>query len=244
MPCSKRLHFEASVVATAVLFAAAGLTVAGLLGLVAAAIPPFGLHLVLFGGAMVVDVMFGLWLCVLCQICQIHWYVEEWFFQLAMWQKILSFSKILFLTSLTLYKGINKCMGRLYFCDFLFPKIDLSWSTFFVYHILQNQISKGRSSLGWHQSSVSKIWTKVKVIRCYEQWNWYHLYWFFSQKGFADGTPITKGVRCVVNNESLLHTTHIILIINLVMANKHPKLQSTKRLVVGLSGEKMEIQKR
>ena len=37
--CSKRLHFEAPPVATAVLFAAAGLTVAGLLGLVAAAIP-------------------------------------------------------------------------------------------------------------------------------------------------------------------------------------------------------------
>ncbi len=74
---SKKLHFEASAVATAVLFAAAGLTVAGLLDLVAVAILPFGLHLVLFGGAMVVDVMFGLWLCVLCQICQIHCYVEE-----------------------------------------------------------------------------------------------------------------------------------------------------------------------
>jgi hypothetical protein len=40
MPCSKQLHFAAPLVATAVLFAAAGLTVAGLLGLVAAAIPP------------------------------------------------------------------------------------------------------------------------------------------------------------------------------------------------------------
>jgi hypothetical protein len=69
--------FEAPLVATAVSFAAAGLTVAGLLGLVAAAIPPIGLHLALFGGAMVVDVMFGLWLCVLCQICQIHYYVEK-----------------------------------------------------------------------------------------------------------------------------------------------------------------------
>ncbi len=48
-----------------------------LLGLVAAAIPPFGLRLVLFGGAMVVDVMFGLWLCVLYQICQIYCYMEE-----------------------------------------------------------------------------------------------------------------------------------------------------------------------
>jgi hypothetical protein len=72
VPCSKRLRFEVLPVATAVLFVAAGLTVAGLLGLVAAAIPPFGLHLVLFVGAMVVDVMFGLWLCVLCQICHIH----------------------------------------------------------------------------------------------------------------------------------------------------------------------------
>jgi hypothetical protein len=73
----KALHFEAPAVATAVLFAAAGLTVARLLGLVAAAIPPFVLRLVLFGGAMVVDVMFGLWLCVLCQICQILCYTEE-----------------------------------------------------------------------------------------------------------------------------------------------------------------------
>ncbi len=30
---------------------------------------------------------------------------------------------------------------------------------------------------------------------------------------------------------------HIILIINLVMANTHPKSQSTKRLVVGSSGK-------
>jgi hypothetical protein len=77
VPCLKRLHFKVPPVATAVLFAAAGLTVTGLSGLVAAAIPPFSLHLVLFVGAMVVDVMFGLWLCVLCQICQIHCYVEE-----------------------------------------------------------------------------------------------------------------------------------------------------------------------
>ncbi len=69
--------FAVPLVATAVLFAATGITVAGLSGLVAAAIPPFGLHLVLIGGAMVVDVMFSLWLCVLCQICQIHSYVEE-----------------------------------------------------------------------------------------------------------------------------------------------------------------------
>ncbi len=73
MLCSKQLRFEVPPA----LFAAAGLTVAGLLGLVAAAIPPFGLHLVLFVGATVVDVMLGLWLCVLCQICQIHCYVEE-----------------------------------------------------------------------------------------------------------------------------------------------------------------------
>ncbi len=77
VPCSKWLHFEAPLVAIAVLFAAAGSTLAGLLGLVAAAIPPLDLHLVLFISAMVVDVMFGLWLCVLCQICQIHCYVEE-----------------------------------------------------------------------------------------------------------------------------------------------------------------------
>jgi hypothetical protein len=77
VPCSKWLHFSVLPVATAVLFAAAGLTVAGLLGLVVAAIPPFGLCLVLYGGAVVVDVMFGLWLCVLCRICQIHCYVEE-----------------------------------------------------------------------------------------------------------------------------------------------------------------------
>jgi hypothetical protein len=73
---------------------------------------------------------------------------------------------------------------------------------FFVYHILQNQIFKGRSSLGWHRSSVSKIWAKGKVIRCYEQWNQYHLFRIFPQKGFVDGKPITEGVRCVVNNLS------------------------------------------
>jgi hypothetical protein len=66
----------------------------------------------------------------------------------------------------------------------------------------------------------------------------------FPQKCFVDGTPITKRVRCVVNNESLLHTVHIIFIINLVMANTHPKSQSTKRLVVGLSGENMVSLKR
>jgi hypothetical protein len=60
----------------------------------------------------------------------------------------------------------------------------------------------------------------------------------FPQKGFVDGTPITKGVRCVVNNESLLHTMHILLIIDLVMANTHPKSRLTKRSVVGLSGKK------
>jgi hypothetical protein len=75
--CSKRLRFAAPPVAIAVLFAAAGLTVAGLSGLVVAVIPPFGLHLVLIRGAMVVDVMFSLWLCVLCQICWIHCNVEE-----------------------------------------------------------------------------------------------------------------------------------------------------------------------
>jgi hypothetical protein len=58
--CSKQLHFSVPPVATAVLFAVAGLTVAGLSGLVAAAIPPSGLCFILIGGAMVVDVMFGL----------------------------------------------------------------------------------------------------------------------------------------------------------------------------------------
>jgi hypothetical protein len=77
VPCSIRLRFEVPVIATAVSFATAGLIVAGLSGLVVVAIPPSGLRLVLFGGAMVVDVMFGLWLCVLCQIFQIHCYVEE-----------------------------------------------------------------------------------------------------------------------------------------------------------------------
>jgi hypothetical protein len=72
VPCYKRLRFEVLGVATAVSFAAAGLTVAGLLGLVAAAMLPFGLRLVSFGGAMVVDVMFCLLLCVLCQISQVH----------------------------------------------------------------------------------------------------------------------------------------------------------------------------
>ncbi len=91
---------------------------------------------------------------------------------------------------------------------------------------------------------MAKIWTKVKVIRCYEQWTWYHLFQIFPQKGFVDGTPITEGIRCVVNNESLLHIKHIILITNLVMANTHPKSQSTKRSMVGLSGKIMVNLKR
>jgi hypothetical protein len=53
-----------------------------------------------------------------------------------------------------------------------------------------------------------------------------------------------RRVRCVVNNELLLHIMHIILIINLVMANTHPKSQLTKKLVVGLSGKKMISPKR
>jgi hypothetical protein len=77
VPCPKRLCFAALPVATAVSFAAAELTITGLSDFLAAAIPPFGLRFVLIGGTMVLDVMFGLWLCVLCQICQIHCYVEE-----------------------------------------------------------------------------------------------------------------------------------------------------------------------
>jgi hypothetical protein len=61
---------------------------------------------------------------------------------------------------------------------------------------------------------------------------------FFPQKGFVDGTPITEGVRGVVNNQSILHMVHIILLINLVMAITHPKSPSIKRLVNGLSGKK------
>jgi hypothetical protein len=77
VPCPKRLHFAALLGATAVSFAAARLTFVGISGLLADAIPPFGLHFVLIGGAMVVDVMFGLWFCVLCQICQIHCCMNE-----------------------------------------------------------------------------------------------------------------------------------------------------------------------
>jgi hypothetical protein len=66
----------------------------------------------------------------------------------------------------------------------------------------------------------------------------------FPQKGFVDGKPIKEGERCVVNNESLLHTAHILLIINLDMANTHPKSRSTKRPVVGLSQKKMVSPKR
>jgi hypothetical protein len=46
--------------------------------------------------------------------------------QLVIWQMMLPFGKLLFLASLMLYKEINKHMSRLYFCDCLFPKIDLS----------------------------------------------------------------------------------------------------------------------
>ncbi len=66
---------------------------------------------------------------------------------------------------------------------------------------------------------------------------------FLPQKGFVDGPPITKGVRCVVNNQSLLDTTHIILIIDRVMANTHPKSPSKKRSVVGLSGKKWLVRR-
>jgi hypothetical protein len=67
VPCSKRLHFKAPPVATAVMFAAAGLTVTGLSGFVAAVIPPFSLHLALFVGAMVV---------MLCLVCGCVCYVR------------------------------------------------------------------------------------------------------------------------------------------------------------------------
>ncbi len=61
---------------------------------------------------------------------------------------------------------------------------------------------------------------------------------FLPQRGFVNGTPITKGVRCVVNNQSLLDTMHIILIIYLVIANTHLKSTPKKRSVVGLPGER------
>jgi hypothetical protein len=61
---------------------------------------------------------------------------------------------------------------------------------------------------------------------------------FLPQKGFVDETPITEEVRCVVNKQSLLDMMHIILIIDLVMANTHPNHPQKKRFVVGLSGEK------
>ncbi len=35
------------------------------------------------------------------------------------------------------------------------------------------------------------------MIRCYVQWNWYHLFRIFHQKGFVGGTPIIKGVICI-----------------------------------------------
>jgi hypothetical protein len=69
LPCPKRLRFSALLAATAVLFAAAGLTIAELLVLLAAAIPPLRFAFALIRGAMVFDVMFVLWLSVLCQIC-------------------------------------------------------------------------------------------------------------------------------------------------------------------------------
>ncbi len=64
--CPKWLHFAVLLVATAVMFAAAGLTIAGLSGRLAAAIPPFGLRFILIRGAMFFDVLFGLWLSVPC----------------------------------------------------------------------------------------------------------------------------------------------------------------------------------
>ncbi len=46
--------------------------------------------------------------------------------------------QLLFFASFMLYKGIKKCIGRLYFYDCLFPKIDLSQSTYFMYHTWQS----------------------------------------------------------------------------------------------------------
>ncbi len=61
---------------------------------------------------------------------------------------------------------------------------------------------------------------------------------FWPEKGFVDGTPITKGARCVVNYQSLLDMMYIILMINHAIANTHSKSPSKKRSVVGLSGKK------
>jgi hypothetical protein len=52
-PCPRCLRFAALFVAIAVLISAAGLTIAGRLGLLASAIPPFALRFFLIRGAMV-----------------------------------------------------------------------------------------------------------------------------------------------------------------------------------------------
>ncbi len=99
-----------------VFFAAAGLTIAGLSGLLVAGIGilPFGLHFVCIGDAMVIDVMFGLWLCVLCQICQIfaNWRCGKRCCHLANF----CFLQVLCCTK----ESINVWVEH--FCDCLFPK--------------------------------------------------------------------------------------------------------------------------
>ncbi len=122
VPCPIRLHFCGTASSNSSVVSCSRVDYRRVIGFVSGCDTPLQLRFLPIGGVMVVDVMFGLWLCVLCQICQIHCFVEEWFCQLAMWQKILPFGKLLFLASFMLYKGINKCMGRLHLLWLPFSK--------------------------------------------------------------------------------------------------------------------------
>ncbi len=138
MLCSQWLCFAASSV-TAVSFSAAGLTVSGLSGLVAAAMPPFGLRLVLIKGAIVVYVIF-ICACV-CFIrfvgftvtCRNDTPTGNVAKDVAIWQ-----------TSVSCKSYVVQKNQEMY----VIPKIDLSQSTYYMYHIWWDQIFKGRSNLG------------------------------------------------------------------------------------------------
>ncbi len=99
--CPKRLHFVLPV-ATAVLFAAAGLTIAGLSGLLAAAIPLFGF--MFFSHWRCHGFWCYFWFVVVCAISDLSDSLLPggMILPTGNWQKMLPFGKLLFLASFML----------------------------------------------------------------------------------------------------------------------------------------------
>jgi hypothetical protein len=58
---------------------------------------------------------------------------------------------------------------------------------------------------------------------------------FLPKKGFVEETSITEGVRCFINNQSLVDTKQLIFIMKHVKANNHLQSPPKKRLVVDSS---------